>query len=343
MKVAKDPDAYDEETEGFGVKSEPVITDELVAEIKAALDNPSNIPYTNKAPQEQKETPMAEKVKIDNSKIRELDPRILKVQQGFNARDYSTKSNIAHVNDLAASIKEVGVLESLVIRYEPKTGEYFVVGGESRLRATLQAIKDGAPIKTVPVTFEKKGTNTEDRLAEQMLRNEGKQFEILEQAHIFQQLAKFGWKDQEIAKKTGKTGPFVGSVLKLAAAPAKLKKLISDGQVSATLAIDILRGQEFDFEKAYAALSDAIATAAATGKNKATAKHVDPKAKKAKAETGTPLHFQRTIVKTFIDVLAEIAADTSLTRGIRSKCKDVLENADVDAKEWLKENEEGER
>jgi ParB/RepB/Spo0J family partition protein len=338
-------DAYDEAKEGFG---HPVISDEVVASLKAELDKPEMITYTEPAiaPQEQKvpDTKMAAtaepKAKVDNSKIRELDPKLIKIEEGFNARDFDTKANKEHVKELAASIKEVGVLESLTVRYDAKTSEYYLVNGESRLRATLLAIEGGAPIKSVPVNFERKGTSTEDRIATLITRNEGKKLEVLEQAEVFSRLSNLGWADLQIAKKTGKTGPFVGSVLKLAAAPAKLKKLISDGQVSASLAIDILRAQEFDYDKAYEALSDAVATAASLGGKKATAKHVDPaKGKKESSTSSTPLHFQRGCVNEFINVLAAIAADTSLHRGTRTKAKNVLENADVDYKEWMKSNE----
>jgi ParB/RepB/Spo0J family partition protein len=326
-------DAYDEEKEGFGVKP---------------IDNAPTKPYTDTAktvsdtkpappviaPKEQKVTPMAEaKTKVDNSKIRELDPKHIKIEEGFNARDFSTPSNKEHLNNLLASIKEVGVLEALTVRYDQKTGEYFLVNGESRLRATLQAIKDGAPIKMVPVNFERKGTSNEDRVATLITRNEGKSLNVLEQSVVFQRLHDMGWKDLEIARKTGKTGPFVGSVLKLAAAPQKLKDLVANETASATLVISILRDNEFDYEKAYAAISDGVATAAVNGKAKVTSK--DVKKKKAPSESKTPLHFQRGNVTVFIDVLAEIAADTSLNRGTRSKAKNALENADIDAREWL--------
>lgn len=331
-----DTDAYDEAKEGFGP---PVITDQLVEHLRAELDNAEPNTYTNKvisndAPAK-KETKVAEpKTKIDNSKIRDLDPRIIKVEEGFNARDFATPANQEHVKNLAASIKNVGVLESLTVRYDSKSGEYYLVNGESRLRATLQAIKDGAPIKTVPVNFERKGTTTEQRIATLITRNEGKSLNVLEQSIVFERLSNLGWKIKEIQEATGKTGPFIGAAIKLAQAPVKLKELIAQEKVSPSFAIDVLRGHEFDYEKAYSDISDGVATAAALGKSKATA--ATTKTKK-KGESKTPLHFQRSIVSVFIDVLAEIAADTSLQRGTRNKAKSALENADIDAKEWLKQ------
>ena len=260
------------------------------------------------------------------------------MEDGFNARDFTLKENKEHVEELARSIAKVGVLEALTVRYDTKTGEYILVNGESRLRATLLAIEKGAPIKEVPVNFERKGTSAEDRIATLITRNEGKQLEVIEQGEVFSRLEKLGWTQKQIADATGKTGPFIGAVLKLMAGPEKLKKLVRDGSIKASLAIDILRNADFDYEKAYQSLSDAIATAAAVGKTKATAQHVKPEAKKKKkGETGTPLHYQRGCVNVFIQALAEIAGDTQLQRGTRNKARTALENAGVDYKETLKE------
>ncbi|MEM2118928.1 MAG: ParB/RepB/Spo0J family partition protein, partial [Candidatus Bathyarchaeia archaeon] len=52
--------------------------------------------------------------------------------------------NIERLNELAASIKEVGLLEPIIVR--PVNGEYEVVVGERRYRASQQAGLEKIPV-----------------------------------------------------------------------------------------------------------------------------------------------------------------------------------------------------
>jgi ParB/RepB/Spo0J family partition protein len=215
-----------------------------------------------------------------------LDPKLIQVEPGFNARKFDTPENVEHVKNLAASIKAVGVQTPLMVRF--KEGKFFLVDGESRLRAVKLAIKEGAEIKTVPVIQEGKHIGEVERVASLLSHNSGKQLNALERGDVFSRLKAYGWSDLDIAAKTGITAAHVSNILLLHAGPPAVQKLVIEGKASPTLAIQAIRDHGDDAAKV---LKDAVASAAAAGKEKATAKDVaEPTKKKVKRD---PLAFSR--------------------------------------------------
>lgn len=203
-----------------------------------------------------------------------INPFDLNVKPGWNSRDMEDPENVDHVMALAHSIAEHGVKEPLTAYLDD--GKLWLSDGHCRLFATLYAIEHlGATIRTVPVKTEERGTDEADRLFSQRIRNSGKKFSPLEEGVLFKKLLAHGWTEEMIAKKTGLSAARVGQLLEMQGAPAEVKRLITTGKVSFTLALQMLRTNGGDGTRTLADLNGALKTAEAAGKDRATAKHVE--------------------------------------------------------------------
>ncbi len=103
------------------------------------------------------------------------------------------------LNELAASIKEVGVMQPPVVR-ELGDGLYELIMGERRLRASKIA-----GLKTIPVILRASADN--EMLREALLENiHRSQLNPHEEAAAYQNLLNdFGYTHDELATKVGKS------------------------------------------------------------------------------------------------------------------------------------------
>ncbi len=173
------------------------------------------------------------------SDLHRVDPRKLVVRQGWNSRNFDDPANIEHIETLANSIAQKGVIEPIKVHWED--GKAYIINGECRYRACMLAIERGTNIKSVPVIVDDRYANDADRLFTQYLGNTGKPFTSLETAHNFKRLLDLGWNQEDIAKKAGKTQGWVSQTLALLTAPVAVQAMITNGQVSPTLAMQIVR------------------------------------------------------------------------------------------------------
>lgn len=203
-----------------------------------------------------------------------VDPRVIQIKAGWNGRDMSAVENQEHVDQLAKSIAEVGVKEPITVYWEDSKA--WVSDGHCRLLATMRAIEQygaGDKLKTILVKSEDRYTNEADRVFSQIIRNSGKPFTGLEQAHIFKRLLDFGWEQKDIAVKAGYSGGRVSQILSLLTLPQGVKEMVNAGQVSATMAVQTVKAA-LNGTAAEQALKAGLATAQATGATKVTAAHM---------------------------------------------------------------------
>jgi ParB/RepB/Spo0J family partition protein len=201
-----------------------------------------------------------------------VNPKHIKVKMGWNGRDFNDPANIEHVDQLAQSIAEIGVKEPLTVSWED--GQAWLVDGECRLRATLRAIEVyKADIKTIPIKTEDRYSNDADKLFSQIIRNSGKPFTAMEQAKVYKRLLDMGWQQNDIAKKAGISAARISQILDLLTMPEPIKAMVTNGQVSASLAQATIR--DHNPQVATQVLQDAVATAQADGSNKVRPRHVE--------------------------------------------------------------------
>ena len=131
----------------------------------------------------------------------------------------------AKIEELAASLKEHGVIQPLIVRQVG--GTYRLVAGERRLRAAMKA-----GIQKVPAVVR----TMDDREAMEVSLVENLQREELgplEQAEAFQRLIdEFGLTQEEVAARVGKSRPEVANTVRLLKLEPEVKKLIAEGKLT---------------------------------------------------------------------------------------------------------------
>ncbi|MTJ94025.1 MAG: hypothetical protein F8N36_14380 [Desulfovibrio sp.] len=195
-----------------------------------------------------------------------VDPTRIKEDPGFNIRieddDYEQRLESYTTMYLAGS-------EPPPLKVYLRGDEIIVVDGHVRRRAALRAIERGAQIKDVPVV--QFTGNDADRVAAMLQSGQGRGWTPIELLMGYKRLTAFGWTEKQIAEQVGKTEQHVRDIMALASADTSIQKMIKNGQVSASLAIEVVRQ---DDHLATATLTAAVEKAKAEGKTRATAKHV---------------------------------------------------------------------
>lgn len=131
------------------------------------------------------------------------------------------------LEELAASITEVGLLQPVVVR---KTGDgrYELVMGERRWRASMRAGLEAIPaiVRETPDT---------DMLRDALLENlHRQQLDPLEEAAAYQQLLDdFGATHEQLAEKVGRSRPHISNTLRLLNLPPVVQKRVAAGVISA--------------------------------------------------------------------------------------------------------------
>jgi ParB family chromosome partitioning protein len=139
-------------------------------------------------------------------------------------RTYFDEESLA---ELAASIKEVGVLQPPVVR-DIGEGRYEIIMGERRLRASKLA-----GLKTLPVIL--RASNDNEMLREALLENiHRSQLNPLEEGAAYQNLLNdFGYTHDELAVKIGKSRPVITNTLRLLNLPVTVQRKVAAGIISA--------------------------------------------------------------------------------------------------------------
>ena len=131
----------------------------------------------------------------------------------------------AGIKELAASIREVGILQPLVVR---STADGFeLIAGERRLRAAREAELD-----RVPVLIRQAGENESMELAlvENLQRED---LNPLETAAAYQALMEgFGLSKEQLANRLGKSRAAVSNTLRLAQLPERIRGLLEEGKLT---------------------------------------------------------------------------------------------------------------
>lgn len=129
--------------------------------------------------------------------------------------------------ELVASIREVGVLQPVVVR-ETTPGRYQLVMGERRLRASREAGES-----TIPAIVRETADDAllRDALLENLHRQ---QLNPLEEAAAYQQLlAEFGTTHDELAERIGRSRSQVSNTIRLLGLPPTVQRRVAAGVLSA--------------------------------------------------------------------------------------------------------------
>jgi ParB family chromosome partitioning protein len=131
------------------------------------------------------------------------------------------------LDELAMSIREVGLLQPVVVR-RVMPGRYELVMGERRWRACQQAGLDHIPAIV-------RGTPDDDLLREALMENlHREQLNPLEEAAAYQQLLDdFGATHDELASKVGRSRPHISNTIRLLQLPGPVQRRVAAGVLTA--------------------------------------------------------------------------------------------------------------
>ena len=130
------------------------------------------------------------------------------------------------LNELAASIREHGVIQPLIV--SPKNdGSFILIAGERRLQASQRA-----GLKTVPVVTRQ--ANNQELLELALIENvQRADLNPMEEAEAYHQLAEdFGLSHEMIAKRVGKSRVAVTNTMRLTNLADAVKQALVDGKIT---------------------------------------------------------------------------------------------------------------
>nr|WP_243875627.1 ParB/RepB/Spo0J family partition protein [Staphylococcus aureus] len=130
-----------------------------------------------------------------------------------------------HLNDLADSIKQYGILQPIVLR---KTVQgYYIVVGERRFRASKIA-----GLKYVSAII--KDLTDEDTMELAVIENlQREDLNAIEEAESYQRLmTDLKITQQEVAKRLSKSRPYIANMLRLLHLPKKIADMVKDGRLT---------------------------------------------------------------------------------------------------------------
>lgn len=168
-----------------------------------------------------------------------IDPAKVSANPRQPRRDFDPES----LEELASSIREVGMLQPVVVR-RVRAGrrvKHELVAGERRLRAARLAGLDRIPAIV-------RGTADEELLREALLENlQRVQLNPLEEGAAYEQLlGEFGITHEELARKVGKSRSHVSNMIRLLRLPASVQSRVAAGVLSGGHARAVLSLDDFE-------------------------------------------------------------------------------------------------
>ncbi|HCT1679022.1 TPA: ParB/RepB/Spo0J family partition protein [Staphylococcus aureus] len=159
--------------------------------------------------------------KTKNEQIKQIDISDIKPNPYQPRKTFDEN----HLNDLADSIKQYGILQPIVLR---KTVQgYYIVVGERRFRASKIA-----GLKYVSAII--KDLTDEDMMELAVIENlQREDLNAIEEAESYQRLmTDLKITQQEVAKRLSKSRPYIANMLRLLHLPKKIADMVKDGRLT---------------------------------------------------------------------------------------------------------------
>jgi ParB family chromosome partitioning protein len=146
---------------------------------------------------------------------------------GPNPKQPRTNFDDEALSGLAASIREVGILQPLVVR-QTDDSHFELIAGERRLRAAR-----AAGLAVVPVVL--RDSQDADLLRDALIENIHREdLNPVEQAEAFKALlGELGLKQEELAERVGVSRSHIANTIRLLGLPLDVQQLLTDDKISA--------------------------------------------------------------------------------------------------------------
>jgi ParB family chromosome partitioning protein len=195
-----------------------------------------------------------------------MDWRQIQEEPGFNPRDYDSPREIAHISKMADAYARGEYFPPIVVVV--RNGDAFVRDGHCRLRAIAKATAEGrCQVERVEVKEFKGDESAQLKLVDSS--SQGLSLTPLGKADIYGRYNAWGWSDQKIADYLGgRSAEHVRQYRSTLGFPMHLKKLVNDGTIKVTLALELYK--QYGTESV-ALVQQAVAEAEAEQKQEAAA------------------------------------------------------------------------
>ena len=161
----------------------------------------------------------------------------IKIEEGWNIRE-----DYGDIQSFAEYILANGINFPPLVGYVENEA-FVVVEGHRRRLAALKALEMGADMSQgLPCRIAPKSSSPEERIAQQISSNEGKNYTPLEKALVCKKLASFNWESKKISQATGINLPQVYNYLNYIAPQSEnVIQLIRKKEVSISTVIDVAK------------------------------------------------------------------------------------------------------
>jgi len=167
-----------------------------------------------------------ELVEVPGAQFAELDVTLIHP----NRKQPRTNFDQEHMDELIHSIREIGLLQPIVVRpsREPDDAPYELVMGERRWRAT-----QAAGLETIPAII--RDTQDTDLLRDALLENlHRSQLNPLEEAAAYQQLLEeFNCTQEVLSDRIGRSRSQISNTIRLMKLPPLVQRRVAAGVLSA--------------------------------------------------------------------------------------------------------------
>lgn len=152
------------------------------------------------------------------------------IQIGANPDQPRKTFNADELNDLAASIKEKGVLQPILLRaVQGRSYNYEIVAGERRFRASKIA-----GLSEIPAVIKKLDDNNAMEIA--LIENvQRENLNPIEEAVAYKNLIdNCNYNMADVCRLIGKSESYIRNSIRLTDLPKSVQKMVSDGKISAS-------------------------------------------------------------------------------------------------------------
>ena len=167
-------------------------------------------------------------IPMGDAQLPESGPNFIKTDQIIpNPRQPRIEIDPAELQDLAESIRQHGIIQPLIVTYDPNSDDYTLIAGERRLRAARLAGLDMVPVIIRHAT-------DQERLELALIENvQRADLTPLETAEAFVHLSdEFGLSHEEIAIRVGKSREAVTNTMRLLKLPQSVRQALASGKIS---------------------------------------------------------------------------------------------------------------
>ena len=159
-----------------------------------------------------------------------------------NANQPRKTFNEEKIEELAASIREHGIIQPIVVR--KKSRGYEIVAGERRWRAATKAELSQVPCLIRNLDDEQ---NMLIAIIENMQRED---LNPIEEAEGLRQMTEtFGMTQEQVSRSVGKSRPYITNSMRLLKLPEYIRESIADGRISAGHGRTLIAASDEDMRK----------------------------------------------------------------------------------------------